>query len=110
MILINVRVCVKRLLCTGRAGRECGLPHLWPHGESTAVTIRSPGVLSKLVQLTAECFRAGHLSKKMKRKIVLPVNGLSVQPVHVYLLTIPWVLGTVLGSTENQQSAASVGP
>lgn len=71
MILINVHVCVKCLLCIGHAGKECGLPHLWPHGEGTAVTVRSPGVLSKLVQLTAQCFRAGHLSKKMKRKITL---------------------------------------
>lgn len=67
MILTNVHVCVKCLLCTGHAGKECGLPRLWPRGKSTAVTVRSPGVLSRLVQLVAECFRAGHLSKKMKR-------------------------------------------
>lgn len=46
--------------------KNCGIPCLWRHGKNTAVKIRSTGFLFRLVQLIAEYFWAGHLSKLSK--------------------------------------------
>lgn len=75
--------------------KECAGPHLWPRGKNTAVTVRSPGSLSKLIQLTAKCSGTGHLSKKMRIKLHCSTCEFIelIKSVHRYLLDIPWVLG-----------------